>query len=77
VFAYVNSSGALCTRCPAARRAKGVQQNGAMGALTFQSTTVGCARITVVFNTGIEPPYGWRSFLAARLPEAWASASHM
>jgi hypothetical protein len=44
-------------------------------ALAFRSITAGPARTTAAWRTGIDlASYGWRSFVAARLPEACASA---
>ena len=43
-------------------------------ALAFRSITAGPARTTAVWHAEIDPAsYGWRSFVAARLPEACAS----
>jgi hypothetical protein len=40
-------------------------------ALAFRSITAGPARTTAAGPTGIDPAsYRWRSFVAARLPEA-------
>ena len=44
-------------------------------ALAFRSITAGPARTTAAWHAEIDPAsYGWRSFVAARLPEACASA---
>jgi hypothetical protein len=44
-------------------------------ALAFRSITAGPPRTTAAWRTGIDlAPYRWRSLVAARLPEACASA---
>ena len=65
--------GTSCTRHPAGKSTRSALRNAVTAALGFRSITAGPA--TTAWRTGIEPALcGWRSFLAARLPEACASA---
>jgi len=67
--------GTSCTRHPAGKSTRSALRNVVTAALAFRSITAGPARTTAAWRTGIDlASYGWRSFVAARLPEACASA---
>ena len=68
----VNSSGHV-VHSPSCGKEHEKRPCGMSAALAFRSITTGPARTTAAWRTGIDPAsYGWRSFVAARLPDAGA-----
>jgi hypothetical protein len=72
---YVNSSGHVLHSPSCGQEHEKRTAECRDGALAFRSITAGPARTTAAWRTGIDPAsYGWRSFVAARLSEACATA---